>query len=100
MAKNLKGHCMKVSNCASESFALRYHPNYSLCPMFRDLLEQAHKHQKGNLGIMYFDTVLHHLIGALLKLVLAGRNIEIEHHGASVADAPTARAGDFLIERV
>ncbi|CAN5826310.1 hypothetical protein BH10CHL1_BH10CHL1_46560 [soil metagenome] len=100
MAKNLKERGIRVRNAASASFALRYHPEYSLCPMFRDLLDQAHKHQKENSGIIYFDTVLHYLIWAQLALVFAGGQMQIEYEGASVADAPTARSGDFLIKRV
>lgn len=99
MAKNLKERGVQVRNSALASFTLHCHLNYSLCLMFRDLLDQAHKHQKETSGIMYFDTILHYLIRAQLTLVFAGRHVPIEYHGTSVADAPTARSGDFLIKR-
>ncbi|MCX6048357.1 MAG: DUF4928 family protein [Chloroflexi bacterium] len=84
---------------ASKPFILRYDVSRTLYSIIRDLLEQALTRQKSNPGTTYIGTVLQHLVGAKLELAFAGKNIEILHHGASVADAPTARSGDFLIKR-
>ncbi len=60
-----------------------------------ELFEQARKRQKQNPGTQYFGTVLQHLIAAKLCLIMPENTFEI--HGASVADAPTERSGDFVI---
>jgi len=44
-------------------------------------------------------TVLQHLVGAKLDLILPTEK-RAAHHGADVADAPTARAGDFVLDDV
>lgn len=60
-----------------------------------DLFEQAKKRQKQNPGVQYLGTVLQHLVAAKLCLIMPENSFEI--HGASVADAPTERSGDFVI---
>ena len=60
-----------------------------------DLFEQAKKRQKQNPGTQYLGTVLQHLVAAKLCLILPQNSFEI--HGASVADGPTERKGDFVI---
>lgn len=62
-----------------------------------ELFEQAKKRQKQNHGTQYLGTVLQHLVAAKLCLILPEGSFEI--HGASVADAPTARSGDFVINK-
>ena len=62
-----------------------------------ELFEQAKKRQKQNPGMQYLGTILQHLVAAKLCLVLPAGSFEI--HGASVADAPTARSGDFVINK-
>ena len=62
-----------------------------------DLFGQAKKRQKQNPGTQYLGTVLQHLTAAKLCLILPEGSFEI--HGASVADAPTARSGDFVINK-
>lgn len=62
-----------------------------------ELFEQARKRQKQNPGTQYLGTVLQHLVAAKLCLILPEDSFEI--HGASVADAPTARSGDFVINK-
>ena len=64
-----------------------------------DLLAQAVKRQKDNPGTTYAGTVLQHLVGAKLDLILP-EGKRVHHHGANVADAPTSRAGDFVIDDV
>lgn len=60
-----------------------------------ELFEQAKKRQRENPGMQYLGTVLQHLIAAKLCLIMPENSFEI--HGASVADAPTERSGDFVI---
>lgn len=60
-----------------------------------ELFEQAKKRQNQNPGTQYLGTVLQHLVAAKLCLILSEGSLEI--HGASVADSPTDRAGDFVI---
>ncbi len=60
-----------------------------------ELFEQAKKRQKQNPGTQYLGTVLQHLVAAKLCLIMPDHSFEI--HGASVADAPTERSGDFVI---
>lgn len=60
-----------------------------------ELFEQAKKRQKQNPGTQYLGTVLQHLVAAKLCLVLPAGAFEI--HGASVADVPTDRNGDFIV---
>ena len=62
-----------------------------------ELFEQARKRQKQNPGTQYLGIVLQHLVAAKLCLILPEGSFEI--HGASVADAPTARSGDFVINK-
>ena len=51
--------------------------------------------QKQNLGTQYLGAVMQHLVGAKLSLILPQGQFQI--HGASVADTPTERSGDFVI---
>lgn len=60
-----------------------------------ELFEQAKKRQKQNPGTQYLGTVLQHLVAAKLSIIMPGNSFEI--HGASVADGPTDRNGDFVI---
>lgn len=60
-----------------------------------ELFEQAKKRQSQNPGTQYLGTVLQHLVAAKLCLIMPEGSFEI--HGASVADAPTERSGDFVI---
>lgn len=60
-----------------------------------ELFEQAKKRQKQNPGTQYLGTVLQHLVAAKLCMIMPDHSFEI--HGASVADAPTERSGDFVI---
>lgn len=62
-----------------------------------ELFDQAKKRQKQNSGTQYLGTVLQHLVAAKLCLILPEDSFEI--HGASVADASTARSGDFVINK-
>jgi len=79
---------------AAKPFVLRFDPAKSIRTIVGDLLAQAQKRQAEAGGTMFAGTVLQHLVGAKLDLLLGGA---IEHHGASVADRPSGRGADFLI---
>lgn len=79
---------------AAKPFSLKLDPSKSVRAAVRDLLAQAERRQQENSGTMYVGAVLQHLLGAKLEIVLG---IEIEHHGASVADAVSNRDADFQI---
>lgn len=76
---------------AGKPFVLRFDSSKSLRAMIRDLLDQAQRRQSQGSGTMFLGTVMQHLVGAKLDLVLGG----IEHHGASVADEGSGRDCDF-----
>lgn len=76
-------------------FTLSADARLSLSSSFDELFEQAKRRQKENPGTQYLGTVLQHLVAAKLLLVLPEGAVEI--HGASVADGPTGREGDFVI---
>ena len=62
-----------------------------------ELFEQAKKRQRQNPGTQYLGTVLQHLVAAKLCMIMPEGSFEI--HGVSVADAPTSRSGDFVINK-
>ena len=82
-----------------ETFTLTYDAKKSLRSIVSDLLAQAIKRQKDNPGTTYAGTVLQHLVGAKLDLILP-EGKKVLHHGANVADSPTSRAGDFVLDDV
>jgi hypothetical protein len=83
---------------AGKPFRLRFDPSKSLRAIVRDLLVQAQKRQAENPGTTFAGTVLQHLVGAKLDLLMGkGR---IEHHSASTADEVSGRDADFLLEDV
>ena len=67
----------------------------SLSYVVRDILDQASDRQAGGVGVQHVGAVLQHLVGAQLDVVL-GTGV-VEHNSFSTADAPTGRAGDFVI---
>ncbi|MBV2182413.1 MAG: DUF4928 family protein [Castellaniella sp.] len=75
-------------------FTFKLDPARSLRACVRDLLAQAIERQREVTGTMYAGAVMQHLVGAKLDLVTKGA---VMQHGFSVADAPSNRAGDFLI---
>ncbi len=83
---------------AGEPFKLRYDPSKSLRHIVGDLLAQAKKRQEAAAGATFLGTMLQHLVGAKLDLLLGeGR---VDHHSASAADSVAARPGDFVVEDV
>jgi hypothetical protein len=81
---------------SAKPLRLRFDPAKGLQAMVADLMGQALKRQRESTGAMIQGAVLQHLVGA--KLELAVPEAEIQHHGASVADACSDRAGDFVID--
>lgn len=84
---------------AAKPFRFEYDTSKSLSAAIGILLQQAEDRQRGKHGATYLGTMLQHLVGAKLEITLDRQNIPIEHHGASVADAPTGRDGDFVIDK-
>lgn len=81
----------------SQPFTLRYDPTKSLGAMVSDLLEQAFKRQKDTPGVTFAGTMLQHLVGAKLDLILPDDK-RLKHDSASTADTSAAKAGDFVID--
>jgi hypothetical protein len=71
---------------SSKPFTLKFDPSKSLRSIVSDLLAQAIKRQKDNPGTTYAGTVLQHLVGAKLDLILP-EGKRVSHHGANVADS-------------
>ena len=80
---------------ASKPFKIRIDASKSLRSIISHLIDAAFTRQKDNVGTMIAGTVIQHLVGAKLTIALPGE--DVQHSGASVADAPTHRKGDFLI---
>jgi len=59
------------------------------------LFEEAIKRQEESQGTMVVGSLMQHLVGAKLEVLYP--DIQIDHHGASVADEPTGRPGDFFV---
>ncbi|RYE50979.1 MAG: DUF4928 domain-containing protein [Sphingobacteriales bacterium] len=78
-----------------EPFALRLDPANGLRVVIRDLMSQAEQRQKEYLGFMFLGTMMQHLVGAKLSLVLDPQ--EVDHHCASTNDSGHGRFGDFAI---
>lgn len=78
----------------AQPFTFRLDPSRSLRTCVRDLLSQAVERQREVKGTMYAGAVMQHLVGATLDIVTEGN---VNHHGFAVADAPSARSGDFLV---
>ncbi len=84
---------------SGKPFTLKFDPSKSLRSIVSDLMSQAVKRQKDNPGNTYAGTVLQHLVGAKLDLILPEEK-RVTHYGANVADSPTSRAGDFVLDDV
>jgi len=79
----------------NQPFILTADTSKTIGSNFDELFEQAKKRQIQNPGTQYLGTVLQHLVAAKLCLIMPEGSFEI--CGASVADAPTERSGDFVI---
>ena len=79
----------------SQPLRIKIDPSKSLRHIVVELIETAFERQRQCPGTMIAGAVMQHLVGAKIELALS--EIEIEHKGFSVADAPGGRKGDFLI---
>lgn len=82
---------------SGKPFVLRFDASKSLRSVVRDLLLQAEKRQAQANGTTFVGTMLQHLIGAKLNLIL---DSPLRNHGANVADDVSGREGDFIVEDV
>lgn len=83
---------------AAKPFSLRLDESLGLRTMIRNLLAQAEVRQREMPGTTFQGTMLQHLVGAKLDVVLGLGTIQ--HHGASHNDAGEGRYGDFDLEDV
>lgn len=83
----------------SKPFILRFDSSKSFHYIIYELIAQAIKRQKNNPGTTYVGTMLQHLVGAKLDLILPAEK-KLKHYGANVADMPTSRLGDFVLDNV
>ena len=79
----------------NQPFMLTADTSRTIGANLEELFDQAKKRQRQNPGTQYLGTVLQHLVAAKLCLIMPEGSFEI--HGAAVADAPTERAGDFIL---
>jgi len=79
----------------NQPFTLSADNSRTIAASLDELFEQARKRQKQNPGTQYLGAVLQHLVAAKLSTILPDNKVQI--HGASVADSPTERSGDFVI---
>jgi hypothetical protein len=79
----------------NQPFTMNIDTSRTIAASLDELFEQARKRQKQNPGTQYLGTMLQHLVAAKLSIILPQNKFEI--HGASVADSPTERSGDFVI---
>ena len=79
----------------NKPFVLTADPSQTISANLDILFHQVKSRQKQNPGTQYLGTVIQHLVGAKLSLILPQGQFQI--HGASVADSPTVRSGDFVL---
>ncbi|MGP1575440.1 DUF4928 family protein [Selenomonas sp.] len=80
----------------NQPFILSADTSKTIGANLNELFEQTKKRQRQNPGTQYAGIVLQHLVAAKLCLIMPNEAFEI--HGASVADGPTNRNGDFIIK--
>lgn len=83
---------------AAQPFVLHNDASRTMRAVISNLFEQALQRQKENPGATYVGTMLQHLTAAKLMLIMPDGALRV--HGASVADAPTSRNGDFVLQDV
>jgi hypothetical protein len=80
---------------SAKPFSLRLDSHLSLRAVIRNLMAQAEARQKETPGTMFVGTMMQHIIGAKLEIVMDGR-VVIQHHPANENDE-SGRGGDFDI---
>jgi hypothetical protein len=78
---------------ASKPFSLRLDGTLGLRAVVRNLMAQAEERQKEMPGTMFLGTMMQHLVGAKLDLLL-GTGV-VEQHGSNENDEGEGRTGDF-----
>lgn len=78
---------------AGKPFSLRLDGTLGLRAVIRNLMAQATDRQREMPGTMFLGTMLQHLVGAKLDLLL-GVGV-VEHHGSNENDEKEGRTGDF-----
>lgn len=81
---------------AGKPFSLRLDPNTGIKSVIRNLMRQAAERQKNDNGTMYLGTMMQHLVGAKLDVVM-GPDSGLAHYNANQNDHDEARTGDFDI---
>ncbi len=80
----------------SQPFELNLDPSLGLSAFVREVLRLAEERQRQGGGMQVVGAVLQHLVGAKLEIATRGaKDLTIEHHSFSTADAPGSRQGDF-----
>lgn len=83
----------------SDPFVFERLAGESLTSALSRLLDKAKVRQDDRPGSTIQGTVLQHLIGAKIELILGNEAPTIHHHSASTADTSTSRSGDFVFGR-
>jgi hypothetical protein len=78
---------------ASKPFSLRLDGTLGLRAVVRNLMAQAEERQKEMPGTMFLGTMMQHMVGAKLDLLL-GTGV-VEQHGSNENDEGEGRTGDF-----
>ena len=79
----------------NQPFTLSADTSKTIRASLDEMFGQAKKREQQNKGTRYLGVMLQHLVAAKLQVVLDEDSFAI--HGASVADSPTDRSGDFVI---
>lgn len=82
---------------AAKPLVFKLDSSKSVRAAIRDLIQQAEKRQEEMHGATIVGAILQHLVGAKLSILLPNPP---QMFGASVADAVSDRAGDFVFEDV
>lgn len=82
---------------AAKPLVLKFDASKSMRAVVRELIAAAEKRQSESRGSTVVGTILQHLVGAKLSLLLTDAP---ENHGAAVSDAVSDRGGDFVFEDI
>lgn len=80
---------------AGKPFRISFDGAMNLRSVIGDVLKQAKDRQEKSSGTMFHGSVMQHLVGAKLQLVLGEGSVT--HHSASTSDQNPDRKGDFDI---
>ena len=81
---------------AAKPFVLKLDAALGVRAALRQLLTQALKRQRDGSGTMFVGTLMQHLVGAKLAVVL--KTVNVVHHSANANDHDASRHGDFDVE--